>query len=202
MTIRRGEDWGSVQPVPSEVTVLKHGRVLFESLNSASPPTVVGVLSGDLHRTISSSSDPNHYQVGAPVSVVPVDLIRVRMGGSSVLCAAHVVARRSWWFGEILVVAKAQFVGPWDVAPRSHPNDGWIDATLVRPTMGVRQRIAARKRLRTASHLPHPDIQTTRIREGRWEFRRKVNIWADGVRLGPTAWIEVECVPDALMVCV
>jgi len=202
VTIRRGEDWGSVAPVPEGTVVVADDVDLATVLNGASPPPAIGVLAGDLHRTISSSPDPGHYVVGAPVTIVPVDTVRVCIDGATRIAASHVVARRSWWFGEVLVVANAQFVGAWDVAPRSHPNDGWLDVSHVRARMSLRQRLAARPRLRTASHLPHPDIETSRVRSGRWEFRRPLRIWVDGRRIGRSAWLEVECEPDALMVCI
>lgn len=42
---------------------------------------------------------------------------------------AHLVARRSWWRGRTLAVMNAQWLGGWDLAPRSHPDDGLLDVT-------------------------------------------------------------------------
>lgn len=202
MTIRRGEDWGAVRPVPEDIEVFADDRALASALNRASPPTVVAVLGGDLHRTVSSSPNVAHYEAGTARTIVPVDLVRVSVEGAIRIAVSHLVARRSWWLGEILVVANAQFIGTWDVAPRSHPNDGWLDVSHVQACMSLRQRIAARPRLRTASHLPHPEIAVSRVRSGRWEFGRPLTVFADGQPIGRSDWLEVECLPDALQVCI
>lgn len=202
MTIRRGGEWGSVAPVPGGIVLCRGNLDLNDALNSPNPPTTIGVLSGDLQRTVSSSPDPSHYTVGTQVVTVTIDLIALRSQCGSPRAASHVVARRSWWSGEILVVSNAQFLGSWDVAPRSHPNDGLLDISHVRAGMPLRQRIAARPRLRTASHLPHPDIEIQRVRAARWEFRRPLDIYVDGKAIGRSAWLEVECLADALTVCI
>ena len=48
---------------------------------------------------------------------------------------AHVVVRRQWWRGEIVMAMNAQFYGRYDVAPRGHPNDGKVDVVRVDPSM-------------------------------------------------------------------
>lgn len=55
----------------------------------------------------------------------------------------------------------AQYRGEWDVAPRGHPNDGRVEVLEVDERMSLRQRWAARRRLPTGAHLPHPMISAS-----------------------------------------
>ncbi len=202
MTIRRGQDWGAPGEVPTGTAVAEDDAGLFVLLNSPDPPQTVAVCAGDLARTVSASSDPQHYGTGNTVVIAPLDLLEVEYDGGAAVCVSHVVARRSWLWGTVLVVANAQFLGRWDIAPRSHPNDGRFDATEVSVSMSVRQRLIAARRLPTGSHLPHPDLIQQRSTSSEWTFARPLTLWLDGVRVGRTKALRVRVVPDALTVCI
>jgi diacylglycerol kinase family enzyme len=125
-----------------------------------------------------------------------IDVGTVTYDGGSSRFVAHVVARRSWWHGPLLAVMNAQFIATWDVAPRSHPNDGWLDVVSVEASMPWRQRWAAWRRLPTASHVPHPQIATRRVRQARWDFDPAQDIYVDGRRVARSRFVEVELEPD------
>lgn len=202
MTIRRGENWGVSGEVPAGTVVAEDDAGLFVMLNSPDPPHSVAVCTGDLARTVSASPDPQRYRHGNTVVLAPLDLLEVQFDSGSAVCVSHIVARRGWLRGTVVVVANAQFLGRWDVAPRSHPNDGRFDATEVRPAMSVRQRLIASRRLPTGSHLPHPDLLQQRSASGEWTFARPLTLWLDGVRVGRTRRVRVQVVPDALTLCI
>ncbi len=144
---------------------------------------------------------------GPMVNELPIDLLTVRLGGRAepVIACAHVVARSpwwrgSWWRGPVLVVMNAEFLGSFDVAPRGHPNDGRVEVLEAGTDLTLRQRLAARKRLRTATHVPHPAIATRSVRQASWTFRRPMAIAIDGRRSGRTRTIDVTVTPDAAIV--
>ena len=87
----------------------------------------LGVAGGDLARTCGGGAGAH------PSSAkVTVDVMRVTMDdGEPTWGVAHVVARRSWLRDELVFVMNAEFYGPYDVAPRSHPNDGKVDVLRV-----------------------------------------------------------------------
>lgn len=207
MAVRRGEDWGTVGVVPTGVAIVRDDRELSTLINTLdsgatpSTPPVVQLLGGDLARTLGVVGQPP-VAAGTPAVLLPVDLARVSFDGAVRRMAAHVVARRSWWHGPVVGVFNAQFLGRWDVAPRSHPGDGRLDVVEVTASMPVRQRWAARSRLPTAQHLPHPQIASRSVREARWHFDGALVLWIDGTRLGPTTDLQVEVEPGALTVCV
>jgi diacylglycerol kinase family enzyme len=135
--------------------------------------------------------------------MLPVDAGRAVVDGQEHWFVAHLVARNSWWRGEIVAVMNAQFIGRWDVAPRSHPNDGRLDVVHVDASMSVRARGQARRRLITGTYLPHPQIASRRVAEHSVTMTRPVDIWLDGVRVARgVRQLSVRCVPDAFSVVV
>jgi hypothetical protein len=49
-----------------------------------------------------------------------------------------------------------------NLAPRAHPNDGILDSVTMTKSMTFRDRLNARKKSLTGTHLPHPEIQVSR----------------------------------------
>jgi diacylglycerol kinase family enzyme len=134
---------------------------------------------------------------------LPVDAGHAVIDGRDHLFVAHLVARRSWWRGEIVAVMNAQFIGRYDVAPRSHPNDGRLDVVHVDAAMSVRARWQARRRLPSGTYVPHPQISQRRVEEWSTTLMPPLDVWLDGVRVAHRArQVSVRCVPDAFSVVV
>ena len=47
----------------------------------------------------------------------------------------------AWWRGRVVAAMNAEFLGPWDVAPRAHPGDGLLDVLDVSPAMSLADRL-------------------------------------------------------------
>jgi hypothetical protein len=208
MTIKPTEAWGRVIERPENLVTVTDDATLASRLDAirrdpTRPP--VAVSGGDLARTVGGVDRPG---VGGPtVNELPIDLLAVRLAGTAepVTACAHAVARSpwwrgSWWRGPVLVVMNAEFLGSWDVAPRGHPNDGRVEVFEAGTDLTLRQRLGARKRLRTATHVPHPAIATRSVRQASWTFPRPMAIAIDGRRCGRTRTIEVTVMPDAAIV--
>lgn len=213
MTIRRGEPWG--EPVTMSTTVPITMPVAADDATAAqlihaamlagvAVPEVV-LAGGDLARTMGGGS-PGRVAPGATLVRAPVDVIRLTTSdGREATALAHVVARAgraplSWWFGQVVVAMNAQFLGHFDVAPRSHPNDGRIDCVWVDPSMSRRQRLAARHRARTGTHLPHPALRSESVRSVHLESGSDLHLWLDGRWWGTAASVTLTAVPDAAVV--
>lgn len=197
MTIRRGQDWGTAVARPTDAAVATTDEEVARLLSAAGDRPVL-VAGGDLHRTLGSPHDSDTARR------LPIDLLAVDAEGSTFRAVAHVVLRRpgrlGWWRGPLVAVMNAEFVGPWDVAPRSHPNDGRFDAVVVDEAMSVRERWQARRRLPTGAHVPHPAISVTRNTEASYRFDRPVAVFVDGVRRATTTIVTVRIHPDAAVV--
>ncbi len=205
MTIRKGEPWGTLR-VPD------HGLVVAESdarvAELAGSHTVIALAGGDLMRTLGGTGDRARFGGEDPIPHLPVDLIHVVADDErTATFIAHLVARGSWWRGEVRAIMNAQFlrVGRrevWDVAPRSHPNDGRVDIVTATDRLGVQQRWMARSRLRLGTHVPHPDITVRQVAEVTLELPSSTPLWLDGVRWGSARQLVITVEPDAFTVCV
>lgn len=203
MTIRKGEEWGTLRP-PAHPVLVERDRDLARAFAAgADADTVFGLTGGDVMRTLGGAADLTRLAGSQPIPHLPVDLVRVVFDDEREdLFVAHLVARHSWWRGRITAAMNAQFIGDWDVAPRSHPNDGRVDVVEVAATLGLQQRWMAKRRVKLGTHVPHPSITIVQRASAVVELDRATPIWLDGERCGSARRIELTVVPDALTVCV
>jgi len=96
----------------------------------------------------------------------------------------------------------AQYCKRWDVAPRSHPNDGLLDVVRVAAEMPIGERWTARRRLATGTHVPHPHIEQHRLPQVHLDLGRPLDLTVDGVSAGTHVRLEVKVVPDGLTVVI
>jgi diacylglycerol kinase family enzyme len=165
--------------------------------NEPIPP--VGLLGGDLCRTLGGPGSEARLRSGE-ATTFSVDVASALVDGRLHWFAAHLVARRSWWRGRVLAVMNAQFIGSWDVAPRSHPGDGRLDVVDADPTLADRWK--ARRRLATGSHVPHPRIAVRATDAWQTDLTPPLDVWLDGVKVGRARHLSVRVEPDALTVVV
>lgn len=218
MTIRKGEAWGELAPLPPGTLFAADdaaARRLVEAARRAGRPVPpLGLAGGDLWRTMGGRPESAHivpvedggFRVrrapdgtGDRVTVAPVDLGSVLIDGRQHWFVAHLVARRSWWRGRIVAAMNAEFLGRWDVAPRGHPNDGRLDILDVDAGLPLGDRLKARRRLPSGTHVPHPGIHQERVPAVQVEFDRPTPVWLDGEQVGEGRRLSIRVEPDALL---
>lgn len=203
MPIRRGESWGEPVEMPPGLRVVDGDAAASEAvavaLAAGEPVPDLGLGGGDLARTMGGGT-LGRFTGDRTVVRAPVDLWRVQADHWSGWSLAHVVLRRRWWHGPVVMVMNAQFLGRYDVAPRSHPHDGVLDVLEVDAAMGLRARVQARARARTGTHLPHPALHSTRRSEWSATFDRPLGLWVDGVHRGSSQSVRITLHPDPLVV--
>jgi len=94
----------------------------------------------------------------------------------------------------------AAWLGPLNIAPQSHPNDGLLDT--VDATLSLRQARQARRRARLGDHLPHPGIRVRRTAAVQVELPRPLAVALDGDVVGHFRRLSVRVEADALTVIV
>ena len=217
-----GADYGTAGEIPPGAVAadsdVAAGRIVAEArrANRAIPPVVL--TGGDLARTLGVATGGDEARkpgvetgrrAEAARSVaprggtgvrVPADVGAALVDGRLHWFVAHLVARRSWWRGRLLVAANASFIGGWNAAPRSHPGDGRLDVFDADPPLAV--RLAARRRLPSGSHVPHPQITQRRITAAQYDLDPALDIYLDGVRLGRARTLSLRVEAGALNVWV
>jgi hypothetical protein len=138
---------------------------------------VVGLLGGDLRRTLGGGAAVDH--LGDEVGEYTVDVGVVTLDGVERAFVAHLVARRSWWRGELVAAMNAEPLRRWDLAPRGHPNDGRLDVVHV-VDLGLHDRWKAWRRLPTGTHVPHPAIGVRPAASADLTLRRPLRVFLDG----------------------
>lgn len=203
MSVRKGEAWGRPGALPPDGVVvdsdLAARRAVTEARRATRPVPALGLLDGDLARTCGASGRADRLR-SPDAQTLPVDLGEVLVDGALHFFVAHLVARRSWWRGPVVAAMNAQFLGDWDVAPRSHPGDGRVD--LLRADLSLGDRWKARSRLRTGTHVPHPGISERRVKAVQLDLAAGTSVWLDGERIGEARALSIRVVPDALTVVI
>lgn len=201
MTVRRGEPWGAAGPLPDEGLVVatdaEARRVVQEARRRDERVPPLGLLGGDLCRTLGGRGDAARLR-SSEARRLPVDVGSVLVDGRHHWFVAHLVARRSWWRGRIVAVMNAEFHGAWDVAPRAHPGDGLLDVLDVAASMTLGDRLRARSRLPSGTHVPHPAIRLVRRSAVQFDLGEPLDVWLDGEPVGRAKVLSVRVERDAL----
>ena len=196
--IAKGSAYGEPGPVPEGIVLVRSDAearaVLEEARRGRVPYPALGLLGGDLCRTLGGGTSPELTGVR-----FPVDLGVVLADGRLHLFVASLVARSRLWTRAFLAM-NAQYLGKWDVAPRSHPGDGLLDTYDVHLKPG--QLAAVRARLPHGTHLPHPGIKERRVGALQVELDRPLALRLDGDIVGKARVLSVRVEPDALVVFV
>ena len=203
MTIRKGETWGTSAPLPAGAPIVhtdaQARRLVDDAIVRGAPIPTIGLLGGDLCRTLGGQGDEPRLS-GPDAMTFPMDLGTVDLDGVRHRFVAHCVVRRSWWHGPVLVAMNAQWLGRWDLGPRSHPDDGLLDIAF--GDLSLDDRFKARRRLATGTHVPHPGITEVRAATHEATFARPLGVWLDGERVGRASTVVLGIEADAWRVVV
>ena len=204
MSVRRNRDWGALGKMPADAIVATGDRDVSRLVERAwtddtALPTV-GLAGGDLRRALGGRRNSRHLHDDDNVVSAMIDVGAVIVNGRRFAFVAHVIARSRWWGGPVFAVMNSEWLRDWIVAPRAHPGDGYFD--LVEARMSFGDRIKARRRLPTGTHVPHPSIQVRRITSTDIAFGTSRAIYVDGEHVATAPAMRIECHREALHVYV
>ena len=199
-----GVDYGEAGEIPPEALAADSdyavAQIVAEARRAGRPVPPVVLTGGDLARTlgVAPARTASPLPAAATGARFEVDVGAVLVDGRLHWFVAHLVARRSWWRGRLLVAANASFIGSWNAAPRSHPGDGRLDVFDASPPLTV--RLAARRRLPSGTHVPHPHITQRRTAAAQYDLDPALDVYLDGRRLARAGTLSLRVEPSALEV--
>jgi hypothetical protein len=203
VTIKKGEPWGDRGvALPDDGVVVRTDAQARHALEAARrdgrPYPVLGVLGGDLGRTLAAPGDEARLR-SPEAHTFAIDLGQVLVDGRLHVFVAHLVARNRWWT-RAFVAMNAQWLGPWNLGPKAHPGDGLLDTydARLRPS----DLAKVRRRLPAGAHLPHPRIKERRTAAIQVELDRPRPVWLDGEQVDEGRTLSVRLEPDAIRVVV
>lgn len=203
MTVRKGQRWGAPGALPARGVIVRSDAearaVVTAARRSGEPVPPLGLLGGDLCRTLGGPGDEDRLRSPEAVTV-SCDLGSVLLDGRLQFFLAHLVARKHWWGSKVFVAMNAAWWGPWNLGPRAHPGDGLLDTYEAR--LPLRQALQVRARLPMGSHLPHPNIRERRTKAVQVDLGGPVPVVLDGQRVGTARALSLRVEPDALIVVV
>ena len=204
MTIRKNETWGVTVARPENLVICETDAAASQLatdyyLQQKSIPAIA-ITQSNLSRALGTNgADTNSQNMQA----TPFDLIEVTFVNASkieqiFLAMGYGLLRKSWWRGEIVAAMNTSFIGDWDCAPRSHPNDGKFDLLTVNSEMKQTQRLIASRRLRLGTHLPHPQISVKQLTSFEADCSAKPNLYIDNRKFECVTYCKFGLLPDAL----
>ena len=202
MAIDKGQPWGTAAPLPPDGLVVgtdgEARAAIGEARRHGRPLPVLGLVGGDLCRTLGGGGDPGRLHSPEAMTFT-VDVGEALIDGTFHYFVAHLLAHDRLW-RRAFAAMNAQWYGDWDLGPRSHPGDGLLDTYDARLTPA--DLLKVRARLRHGTHLPHPAIRERRVAALQIDFERPLSVEVDGSRVGKAAALSIRVHPDALRVVV
>lgn len=205
MPVAKGEPWGEVGRLPADAPVVETDHALSRAVEFARatgrPRPVFGLTGGDLWRTLGAPIGGATRLAQGTGTRVTVDVGWLTMDDGELEHAfvAHCVARTRFW-GHSVAIMNAEWFGAWDLAPKGHPGDGWLDVTEAELRWGELHKV--KRRLPTGTHLPHPDITTSRVREAEFDFPAPRRLYVDSSPFHKVRRLKVRIEPASLTVVV
>ncbi len=225
MTIEKGKDWGSRGIVPADAPVVDSDaglaslfsvEIAEDGAAAISGPALVGLIadptpspkpqmaSNGLAKTLSARGSAEALR-GNERTIVPIDLGVVTLSRPGpetmrIVMASSLVISSRFWAGVTEGAMNAAFLGDWNVTPTGHPNDGRFD--VVRVEMSMADRLKARSRLTSGTHLPHPDISIRRLKNATFVPAPSARVRVDGHPYGACVEVAVSVIPDAVLVAI
>lgn len=194
MTIRKGEEWGRRDKTPASFFISEDDH----DAASQPPQTPFALCRGDMYTALGQPKLPVHH---ADCTIVPIDSLKCAIsfadGTQETTAAFSNVSIGSWWKGRHVVASNSGFLNGLNIAPRSHPNDGEMDILFLDAAMALKQRFIARRKAKTGTHLPHPQLTIKRATTADFKRERpQERLSIDGVAVSQWIAISISVEPD------
>lgn len=199
MTIEKGKEWGEpiqIESVPlvvdSDATLARQSH---DSVLSLSKGNVFDALGQP--RAVKAGETRQNISIDALICTITFanSTVSTMLASSDVVIGSFLtISHRQT---EFLVITNTGLVHGKNFAPRAHPNDGKFDVAVFASAMSVRQRLQARSRLKTGTHVPHPHISVTQHVQFQYDrVSKEQSLRIDGHKIPTWVSISIAIKPD------
>lgn len=198
MTIRKGEQWGSRIAMPSHIRHVSSDA----EIALCTSDDFISISNGDIHLTLGS---PVLQKNEAECTLLLIDALQVHIlltdGSENVSLAASCIEIGRFFSvlhrHRFICITNGGIVDSRNLAPRAHPNDGRFDVITVEASMSIRERLIARKKALTGSHLPHPCLSVRQSESFSTQRQgHRDDLVIDGVIISDWTEVSVSILPD------
>ena len=203
MTMGRLSPYGTSVERPQHLGVLRSDREIANDFLKGDQRAFNTVIQGSIAQALGITSNVSESNARALVTHVLIDLLQVEFATTdtqdkptSIVVAGSIVLQHHTLLTTHLIISNSGIVRGRDVLPRAHPNDGYVDVLKIDEAMTTRQRLSAWRRAHTGSHLPHPQLRTSRNTEFEWSGRASRMV-ADDVTFAGVVWLRCKVLTDA-----
>ena len=191
--IHRGQPWGEPSCMTRDVLIVDNDQTMAHTDRTHE----IFLSGGDIARSLGNPSVPT---LGSACTEVAIDAmvcdITTSDEQSITIVAASSIIIGSYWKGQHVIVSNAGWIGERNVAPRSHPNDGKVEMLTMNSHMSLRQRFLAYRKMKTGTHLPHPQLSATQISTACIERQKGQKLVIDGEKFIDWTSISITVQPD------
>jgi diacylglycerol kinase family enzyme len=150
--------------------------------------------------------EPDIKSIGDQAIRLPIDMMKIeiftRANSRIQYFAASHVSSGHWLSHDFVVITNTGRCGSYDIAPRAHPNDGTLDMMKLNTEMKLQQRVLARHRARTGTHVPHPSINVSRHSTIDLVRHKRARLCLDGVDIKDWKSASITVLADACYIYV
>ena len=204
MTISKLSPYGTPVARPQQLVVLHSDREIASDFLKGGQRSSNTVIQGSIAQALGITSNESISNSGALVTHVLIDLLQIEFRTtktkdhiSKIVVAGSIMLQSHTLLKTHLIISNSGIVRGRDVLPRAHPNDGFVDVLEIDEAMTTRQRLAAWRRSKTGSHLPHPQLRASRSPEFEWSGRPSRMV-ADDVTFAGVEWLRCKVLTDAI----
>jgi len=211
VTIKKGREWGHYSQRPSDLQVGADDFAASEKITQLFDASITPINLAIVHSVMARALGIKGANLGSSTLLkTQFDLIQAiftpvenrAAKNSDIESHRYFVGNafigKSRLHGVRVGVMNSSFDKKRDWAPRAHPNDGRLDVIEFQERIKFRQRMVAIRRMKSGTHLPHPNIRYHQATEYSADCSEVPYLFIEGQNVGRISSCRFVIVPDAV----
>lgn len=211
MTIKKGREWGHHLQRPSDLQVVADDFAASERITQMLDDSFTTINLAIVHSVMARALGLNGANLeSSSLLMTQFDLIQAIFTPVDSRAATNSdIESHRYFVGNAFIgkrrlhgvrvgVMNSSFDKKRDWAPRAHPNDGRLDVIEFQERIKFRQRMVAMQRMKSGTHLPHPNIRYHQATEYSADCSEVPYLFIEGRNVGRISSCRFVVMPDAV----